>query len=133
MAGPGVRLHWNVSELAWRGKLAAWPWKRGSADRKSSSAGSVEKFQTLLAGLRRYPAISEDARRLLFGFFFSLALLFSPQKNKPNHRAAIMMVLLNISGYEYQIRSQAPEKSLFLLSQWPYLWSDFQKTALNVE
>lgn len=82
---------------------------------KPSSAVSVEKFQMLLAGLQRYPAISEDASRLLFGFFF-LSLLFSPQKNKPNHRAGRMMVLFNISSYEYQIRLQTPEKSLFLHS-----------------
>lgn len=76
----------------------------------------MEKFETLLAGLQRYPAISEDASRLLFGFVF-LFILFSPQKNKPNHRVGIMMVLFNISSYEYQIRLQMPEKALFLLSQ----------------
>lgn len=76
----------------------------------------MERFQTLLAELQRYPAISEDASRLLFGFFF-LSLLFSPQKNKPNHRAGIMMVLFHISGYEYQIRLERTETFLFLLSQ----------------
>lgn len=116
IAGPGfVSTGTYPSEHG--GETAAWRWKCGSANQKSSSAVSVEKFQTLLAGMQRYPAISEDASRLLFGFFF-LSLLFSPQKNKPNHRAGIMMVLFNISGYEYQIRLQTPEKSgCFLLSQ----------------
>lgn len=38
-----------------------------------------------------------------------------------------MMVLFNISGYEYQIRSQAPEKALFLPSRRSYLRLDDQK------
>lgn len=42
-----------------------------------------------------------------------------------------MMVLFHISGYEYQIRLQTPEKSFsaFLMT---VLWLDY-KNALNVE
>lgn len=59
------------------GGVGAQRWKHESANHKSSSVGSVENFQTLLAGLQRYPAISEAASRLLLFFSLSLPSLFT--------------------------------------------------------